>query len=382
MTATGASLDQAVTIADAAVYRAHAVGAGGPVRAGAGRGPGVLMPAAYAARHPWERAYAHAECLLEATVDTVIHVRARWLQLTARTGWQTHPVGPGGTGRRPTSGSGRVRAGSEVTLDPRTADAAEFLPRDVGQDVTLADLLAARIDPPPSPSGGWSRGWLPHPSAARPSPWEPGASLVPGRPAGGATSHIVRLSAPPGRRVRESGTGDTRARIAWDTWSAHGELRLSAAIERGGEGLVRLRAELVNTSGWQPRMDDAIEWTAASSASSSRRRALRHALIGAHVILGLDEGDGVFLSLSAPPERARTAAQGCVNDGLWPALIGGHGIGRLLLISPIHLPDNPVPRPTSVAPTTKATDTTEAADTTADTDTTADADADADADAR
>ncbi|SNQ51583.1 conserved hypothetical protein [Frankia canadensis] len=382
MRTTGTSLNRAVTIADATVYRARAVDTSGVVAAEAGRGPGVLMPAAYAARHPWERAYAHAECLLAADVDAVVHVRARWLQLTSLAGLPSPPpVLHHAAGPRPVRhGLGDARRAPGIPPDATTPTGTDdplvafgqpgdgetwgddagtrpagrrvkFLAREVERDVVVADLLAARPQPLPGPAAGWSRGWLPHPSAARPSPWEPVRTPGSGHGRGDAASHTVTLHAPPGRSVREIAAGEERTRVAWDTWSGRGELRLSAGVERGAPGLIRLRVELVNTSGWQPRMD-AVEWTAAATQPAARQRALRHALVGAHVVLSGDPGEARFLSLAAPPDWASALARTCVNDGLWPALIGGHRTGGTVLIAPIRLPDDPDPRPRSVDPAT------------------------------
>ncbi|CAJ62934.1 MULTISPECIES: hypothetical protein [Frankia] len=335
-----ARLDRAAAIADATIYRhdpGHRRRAGG---SGSGGLVGVLTPAAYAVRHPADRAYAHAECLLEAGPDAVLTAQVRWLQITTR---EQHVLRSGGA-------SGR----SDAPVDADPDDQADFLPHEVDEDVTVADLLAARPGPigrPPTPSTGtWPRGWLPHLSAPRPAPWEPAAAAAdgPGRSRSGA--HTVQLQAPSGRQVRTVDHGGTApTRITWDTWSAQAELRLSAGLYPGPHPLVRLRAELVNTSGWPPHADETggrgpVGW----AARTPRGQALRHALIGAHVILGTDQGR--FVSLNAPPDWAADVAQDCINDGLWPAVVGGPGDGpgggpTAVLLTPVRISDDPGPSP-------------------------------------
>ncbi|EIV91215.1 hypothetical protein [Frankia sp. QA3] len=325
-----APLDRAAAIADATIYRHdpdHRVRSGG---GGSGRLVGVLTPAAYAARHPDDRAYVHAECLLEAGPDAVLTARVRWLQITTR---EQQVLRSG-------DASGGARAASDADAD----DQAEFLPHEVDEAVTVADLLAARPGPMAHPpGGGWPRGWLPHLSAPRPDPWEPAREATGGPGATRSGAHTVQLSAPSGRRVRtvDHGGGAAPTRITWDTWFARAELRLSAGLYPGPRPLLRLRAELVNTSGWPPLADEAGERIPAGwAARTPRGQALRHALIGAHVILGTDQGR--FVSLSAPPDWAREVARDCVNDGLWPAVVGGSGGDHTaVLIAPVRIPDDP-----------------------------------------
>ncbi|WP_261568607.1 hypothetical protein [Frankia gtarii] len=322
-----APLDRAVAIADATIYRCDPDQRARFDRGRSGGLVGVLTPVAYAARHPDERAYVHAECLLAADPDAVLTTRVRWLQITTR---EQQTLRSGG-------------AGGGTALDADADDQAEFLPHEVDEAVTVADLLAVHSQPmAPPPSGGWPRGWLPHLSAPRPAPWEPAGAAAGGR----SGAHTVQLSAPSGRRVRtvDHGGGAAPTRITWDSWSARAELRLSAGLYPGPRPLLRLRAELVNTSSWPSQADEAREWIPAGwTARTPRRRALRHALIGVHVVLGTDRGR--FVSLTAPPDWARDAARDCVNDGLWPAVVGGPADSTAVLIAPIRIPDDRQPPP-------------------------------------
>jgi hypothetical protein len=334
MRTVGAPLERAAAIADAAIYRAAAGRLDVPAAARTGGLIGVLTPPAHAAGHPNDRAHVHAECLVVTDPGAVLRVRVRWLQIMTRVWWGARP-----------GGSAWASGGTTMTLvtDAETDIRTEFVPHEVDEDVMISDLLAARTAPPPALTGGWSRGWLPHPSAPRPDPWEPGGSGTTDRHRASGHAHTIRLSAPASRRVRTVDRGDAApARIAWDSWSAQGELRLSAGLATGGRPLVRLRAELVNTSGWHPHMDGAGQGRPGGHAGDAPcERALRHALIGAHVILSADRGG--FVSLTAPPEWARQAAQECVNDGLWPAVIGTATEPSAVLISPVRLADNPGP---------------------------------------
>ncbi|KJE24229.1 hypothetical protein FF36_01304 [Frankia torreyi] len=332
-----ARLDRAAAIADATIYRHDPGHRVRPGRGGSGGLVGVLTPAAYAARHPADRAYVHAECLLEAGPDAVLTAQVRWLQITTR--------------EQQVLRSGGASVGPEVAFDADPDDQAEFLPHEVDEDVTIADLLAAGPGPithPSTPSTGtWPRGWLPHLSAPRPAPWEPAGAAAGGPGVARSGAHTVRLSAPSGRQVRTVDHGGTApTRITWDTWFARAELRLSAGLYPGPHPLLRLRAELVNISGWPPHADEAhgripVGW----AARAPHGQALRHALIGAHVILGIDRGR--FVSLSAPPAWAAAVARDCVNDGLWPAVVGGPGGDpTAVLLAPVRIPDDPGPRPT------------------------------------
>ena len=107
---------------------------------------------------------------------------------------------------------------------------------------------------------------------------------------------------------------------------------LAGLVEIGAEPLdgpfggVRLTVRVANT----------CEWTGAT-----RDEALRHALVAAHVALGVDGGH--FLSLLDPPEWAGMATEACVNTRLWPVLIGPD----VMLASPIILYDNPAIAPES-----------------------------------
>jgi hypothetical protein len=73
-------------------------------------------------------------------------------------------------------------------------------------------------------------------------------------------------------------------------------------------------------------------------------QALLLSLISTHMILHVAEGE--FVSLIDPPEWCAAGAGTCRNIGTWPVLAGPEA-GRLMLSSPIILPDEPQIAPES-----------------------------------
>ena len=139
---------------------------------------------------------------------------------------------------------------------------------------------------------------------------------------------------PGGRRVEpvHSAAGKLAGRTVRRRWPVMGTVRLSAERLEGPYGLVRLRLVVENASAWHdPRADRAV--------------ALRHSLVAAHSLLGVDQG--VFLSLLDPPEWAKPAAEACQNLRTWPVLIGDEGRRDAMLSSPIILYDHPTIAPES-----------------------------------
>ncbi|WP_462204042.1 hypothetical protein [Frankia sp. CcWB3] len=334
--------DQTAAIADAEIYRGESTRPDRATTCGSDRRIGVLTPSSYALAHPGERSHAHSECLLECGPDTVLRVRVRYLQLTAR----SVDRGPGDGGRFPPGG---WPAGD---AEPRGWD--EFIPRQVDDVVTVTDLLAAPPGSAVPTAAGPRRNWLPRLSAPRPNPWELAGPASGGVSAGLGPPHTIRFSAPAGRRVETvSGHGEAEpTRITWDSWAVQGELRLSAGLQTwahqaGGTGahrLVRLRAELVNTSGWHLPAEEAMDHVSLEARRRRHReQAMRHSLIGAHLLLATTEGR--FVSLASPPTRASEFAKNCVNDGLWPALVATTDGHDTVLVAPIVLPDHPRPAP-------------------------------------
>ncbi|WP_372667833.1 hypothetical protein [Amycolatopsis kentuckyensis] len=99
----------------------------------------------------------------------------------------------------------------------------------------------------------------------------------------------------------------------------------------GPFGGARLRVDLHNTTSWP---SDGV-----------REHALRHALLAAHLVLGVDTGH--FLSMLDPPEWAKPAVEACRQERLWPVLIGDTSRSTVMLASPIILYDDPAIAPES-----------------------------------
>lgn len=79
----------------------------------------------------------------------------------------------------------------------------------------------------------------------------------------------------------------------------------------------------------------------AGGCYGTREEAIEEALVGVHLLLGVDQGR--FHSLADPPEQLREAAGRCCNLHTWPVLLSE----RLVLCSPIILPDRPELAPES-----------------------------------
>ncbi|MCQ4041316.1 hypothetical protein ACFOSC_08070 [Streptantibioticus rubrisoli] len=122
--------------------------------------------------------------------------------------------------------------------------------------------------------------------------------------------------------------GRTVGRLVRNRERVDGVLRLSTAELDGPYAVSRLTAVVENTTDWPS------DGTAAQHAD-----ALPRSLVSAHLLLGLSGGS--FLSMTDPPEWARTAAASCHNEHTWPVLAGEHGRADVLLSAPIVLEDHP-----------------------------------------
>jgi hypothetical protein len=111
------------------------------------------------------------------------------------------------------------------------------------------------------------------------------------------------------------GTDGTRR-----TWPLSGVITVATEPVPGPYPLLRARIRVANHTAW---------------AGGARAEMLRHSLIAAHTLLGIDGGE--FLSLLDPPEWARGAVAGCQNLHTWPVLIGAD----TMLSAPIILYDQP-----------------------------------------
>ncbi|WP_165978229.1 hypothetical protein [Actinomadura darangshiensis] len=105
-----------------------------------------------------------------------------------------------------------------------------------------------------------------------------------------------------------------------------GWVELSSAP--AGDGVVRLRVEVVN-----------------SSDAKGREEAVQAGMLCAHVVARAR--GGAFVSLTDPPDGLAAAADGCGKDGLWPVLAGEPGSHDTVLAAPIVLYDWPQVAPES-----------------------------------
>ena len=88
-----------------------------------------------------------------------------------------------------------------------------------------------------------------------------------------------------------------------------------------------------------PAADPAGEPVPRRTRLATRDDGLRHALIAAHLLIGVP--GGWFLSMTDPPEWAAAAVAQCENAGTWPVLAGPADCHDLLLSSPVILYDHP-----------------------------------------
>ena len=119
--------------------------------------------------------------------------------------------------------------------------------------------------------------------------------------------------------LRTTAGGVVAGRLVRQRWLI--EAACSARLEPVG-GLYRLTVAIDNLTG-----ADGLD----------REAALRHSLIGTHLLI---EGAG-FVSVIDPPEGARAAAETCRQHRCWPVLAGEPGEDTIVLGSPIILYDYP-----------------------------------------
>jgi hypothetical protein len=129
------------------------------------------------------------------------------------------------------------------------------------------------------------------------------------------------FSAPGGEEREEIGEGHALIRRKQEL---SGILTARLDSLEGPFGGTRLRVDVHNVT---------------ASAAGTREAALHHALVAAHLVLSVDTGH--FLSMLDPPEWAKPAVEACVNERIWPVLIGDTSRSSTILASPIILYDDP-----------------------------------------
>lgn len=123
-----------------------------------------------------------------------------------------------------------------------------------------------------------------------------------------------------------------------------GVVRLSTSELDGPYRVSRLTAVVENTTPWTPPEGHAAD----------RDAALPHSLVATHLLMALSAGS--FLSMTDPPEWARSAVAACRNLHTWPVLAGEPGRADLVLSSPIILEDHPAIAPESLGALYDATE--------------------------
>jgi hypothetical protein len=273
-----ARLDAARRVADVMLFEGYVLY---PYRASARKNQlrwqfGVLTPPAYGA-DTGEHSQCRTECLVEPRGDTVVHVRARLLQVQQR-------------GVEVATDDGFETATSLSLPDREIVPWDEGVVHEVDVDVALGRLLSGEVEHP--------------------------------------------FTIADGLDLEEVGVGGvTVGRLLRRRERLHGTLRMSAEQVEGPYGAVRLRVLLANSSAWTP------------APGADRASAARHSLVAAHLVMAVS--DGSFLSMLEPPEWARPAAQDCVNEHIWPVLVGVGDRDDVVLSSPIILYDHPQIAPES-----------------------------------
>ncbi|RCG27322.1 hypothetical protein DQ384_26810 [Sphaerisporangium album] len=281
------AMDTARRVADAVLYEGYLLY---PYRASAAKNRvrwqfGVLVPPAYV--ETAEPSASVTECLVEGASNALVRVRLRFLHVKERR--VERAEGDGFVPVPRLEADGRTYLTFDEATE-REMEAVLAMPALLGVERTVAVPVPGDRAEEPLPSGkGKGRG-------------------------------------------NGNGSGPV-GRVVTEHRPLRAVLRVTAESGAGPYGLTRLRVRLENATAWTPGED------------GTRDRALRHSLVAAHLLIGVTAGR--FVSLSDPPEWARTAASGCVNEHTWPVLVGEPGHRDVVLSSPIILYDHPRVAPES-----------------------------------
>ncbi|GAC1673855.1 MAG: hypothetical protein PVS2B2_07520 [Candidatus Acidiferrum sp.] len=110
-------------------------------------------------------------------------------------------------------------------------------------------------------------------------------------------------------------------------------------------GMIELSAKQASSGAYKITAHIANSTRTDGHGVISRDEALMRALVSAHTILEVREGE--FISLVDPPEEYREDAAACQNVGTWPVLVGDDSQRDTMLSSPIILYDYPQVAPES-----------------------------------
>jgi hypothetical protein len=126
----------------------------------------------------------------------------------------------------------------------------------------------------------------------------------------GGVTLPLRLDAGEDTEDVRDGSGAVVGRLVRRRERVEARLRLTAVELPGPFRVLRLTAVVENTGPWAPE----------GAADTARDDVLPHALVSAHLMLGLTAGS--FVSMTDPPQWAAAAVAQCRNEHTWPVLAG------------------------------------------------------------
>jgi hypothetical protein len=156
----------------------------------------------------------------------------------------------------------------------------------------------------------------------------------------GGTEFAVHVDAGEQSENLIDATGTTVGRLTHRWGVLDAVITVQAERIPGPYGVLRLRIDVANRAVPPGRL-------------AARADGLGHALISAHTLIG---ADGVFLSMTDPPEWASHLVAECTNTGTWPVLAGPADCRNLMMASPIILYDHPEIAPESAGDLFDATE--------------------------
>jgi hypothetical protein len=249
---------------------------------------GVLCPQSYCERQPGsECSFMQTECLLRATSSTRLTVKLGFLQIVERRiGRPKHSTNLNESPEPDIEPVDQLEVDGHV-YQPWQEAVERSLTYDHLQLVTLSSPRSIGFNIPESNSFEWLR----------------------------------------------NGQGQVSGAIVRQSQTLNGSVSIGAELCRGQVLKVSIR---VNN---RSEVDPALPLH-----TPARDAILRYALVSAHVILGVENGE--FLSLLDPPAGYKELAAQCENQGVWPVLAGDDA--TTVLASPIILYDYPKIAPESV----------------------------------
>ena len=148
-----------------------------------------------------------------------------------------------------------------------------------------------------------------------------------------AAGHETPIEFPGGREIEMlvGSDGALVGRLVRERQPVSAVIRVSADVLPGPYPLARVGV--------------AVQNLASCDVDATRGEAMRYSVVAVHTMMRVTHG--AFVSMIDPPEFARAAVAECVNDGLWPVLVGNPGHRDLVLASPIILDDHPEVAPES-----------------------------------